>query len=411
MLKTQLSKDYFWNTASSIIGSISMVLMLIAVTRVNGVYAGGVFSLATAAGQQFQTLGAYEVRPYQSTDVRYRFTFGVYLSTRVITVTAMMACIAIYAALSGRPIQEALAIFLLAALRFFDAFEDAFYGEFQRIGRLDIAGKTNFFRVLTTMATFVMSIVATRSLIWSAAITFAISFIAMIALIMPPARTLFSLRPSIDLRPIGELLVTCLPLFLSAFLSMYLSNAPRYAIDNYLTTELQGYYGILFMPALAINVLAMFVFRPLLTRMANHWVKNEAALFRALFGRGMVGVVIASLLTFAVTWAIGIPLLNLLFSVHLDRFLNVLLILVTGGAFNAATVVLYYALATMRLQRAIFLDYLAVAILTFFFSRVLVSSFGLLGAAFTFVISMLLLSIAFALTLVYGLHHPHTDRL
>ena len=60
-IDSQLGRDYLWNTASSIIGSASMVIMALVVSRFLGGYAAGVFTLATAAGQQFQTLGAYEV--------------------------------------------------------------------------------------------------------------------------------------------------------------------------------------------------------------------------------------------------------------------------------------------------------------------------------------------------------------
>lgn len=80
-IDSQLGRDYLWNTASSIIGSASMVIMALVVSRFLGGYAAGVFTLATAAGQQFQTLGAYEVRPYQATDVRHRFSFPTYFAT------------------------------------------------------------------------------------------------------------------------------------------------------------------------------------------------------------------------------------------------------------------------------------------------------------------------------------------
>ena len=53
----------------SVMNAASSVLMLLAVTRILGVYAGGVFSLAYAVSQQFQTIGAFEMRPYQATNL------------------------------------------------------------------------------------------------------------------------------------------------------------------------------------------------------------------------------------------------------------------------------------------------------------------------------------------------------
>ena len=46
-------------------------------------------------------------------------------------------------------------------------------------------------------------------------------------------------------------------------------NVPRYAIDHFLDSAAQGYFAIIYMPAVAINLLSLLVFRPLLTRMAR----------------------------------------------------------------------------------------------------------------------------------------------
>lgn len=400
-MKSQLGRDYFWNTASSLMGSASMVLMLLVVTRAAGVYAAGIFTLATAVGQQLQTLGAYEVRPYQATDVRARFSFGTYYASRIITVAAMIVGIVAYALVSGRPSNEMVLLILVASLRVFDAFEDVFYGEFQRLRRLDIAGRANFFRVFVTTLAMSISIYVTGDLLISTVITIAASLIAMLALIFPAARSLFSMRPVFSFAPIRQLLLECLPLFLAAFLAMYLANAPRFAIERFLSMEYQAYYGILFMPALAINILAMFIFRPLLTRMAIKWSDGDSRGFKQLIVRGIQGVVAASMLTMIVVYFFGIEILNFLYSVDLSLFTTPLLVLVLGGAFNAAVVILYYALTTMRQQRIVFAGYALGAIAVTALAAVLVPANGILGAAIAYGIAMLLLMVGFGAVLIY----------
>lgn len=51
----------------------------------------------------------------------------------------------------------------------------------------------------------------------------------------------------------------------------YLNNAPKYAINTYYDETVQNSYNILFMPAFVINLLSLFVFRPLLTDLAKDW--------------------------------------------------------------------------------------------------------------------------------------------
>ena len=55
---SSLKRDYFWNTLGSIMNAASSVILLLVTTRVMGEYWAGIFSIAYAVGQQFQTVGA-----------------------------------------------------------------------------------------------------------------------------------------------------------------------------------------------------------------------------------------------------------------------------------------------------------------------------------------------------------------
>ena len=74
-MQSQVKKDYFWNTMGSGITAVFSVVVLWAVTRIMGPYVGGVFAFGYAVSQQLQTVGAYEIRTYQATDVREVFKF------------------------------------------------------------------------------------------------------------------------------------------------------------------------------------------------------------------------------------------------------------------------------------------------------------------------------------------------
>ena len=249
-----LGRDYLWNTLGSVMNAAASVVLLLVTTRVLGSYWGGVFSIAYAVGQQFQTLGAFEMRPMQSTDVEKEHTFSTYLASRILTTLCMVGCIVGYALLSTDIAEEFLLIVLIAGLKIFDVLEDVFHGAFQQNGRLDVAGKAFFFRSLVTTTVFIVALVLSKSL--SAT---------------PPTKQLLAPPGRFDVRDMFRLLGSCLPLFAGAFLAMYLSNAPKFGLDAYMAKDFQAYYSALFMPALAINLLSAFVFRPLLTRLAVDW--------------------------------------------------------------------------------------------------------------------------------------------
>ena len=401
--KTSQARDYFWNTAASLALSLTTAVLLLVVQRTADLWAAGVFALANAVGQQFQALGMYEVRTYHVTDARHRFSFGTYLATRLVTVGAMIVGIIGYAVVSGTDLISTVLIAMIASLRVFDAFEDVFYCEFQREGRLDIAGKACFVRTVTTIVVFSATLVATRNMLLAAAVTLVVSTIVLLGAYLPPARGVFELRPRWGLRPIGQVLVECLPLFLASFIALYLANAPRFAIHRYLDPERQGYFAIIFMPAYTINLLSFVIFRPLLTQMANRWVAADRAGFAVIVRKGLLGALAAFAAVALVTYAIGAPALRLVYGTDVSGSMLELMVLVAGGALNAAGVVLYYALTTMRLQRLVFAGYIAAAGAVTLLCAVLVPPYALLGASLAYTGAMAVLAIVFLLSLFLAL--------
>ena len=409
----QLGRDYLWNTAASLMSSLAVVIMGVAIMRsgttdsfARAQY--GLFTLALAIGQQYQTVGLYEVRTFHVTDVRRRFDFGTYLSTRLLTCLVMVGLIAYHSwsASTKDPYPAFTVIAAMALLRIFDAFEDVYYSEFQRSGRLDIAGKACFARIFTT--TFLWSGLYwfTQDLLVSTIITFVVTCVVLVVAYGLPARGVFSLLPSFNVRGITGILWECLPLFIAAFLNQYLANAPRFAIHASLGDEELGVFAIIYMPAVAINMLSLFVFRPLLTRMALRWAEGKRREFLSIIRKGLVTTAGAFVVVAAVTYVIGAPLLTLVFGTDVSGYVGELMVLVLAGALNAAAVILYYALATMRRLRAVLVAYVVAGGTAYLIAPMLTKSHAMMGASLAYATTMGLLAILFVVFMLIPTHRP-----
>ena len=403
----QLGRDYLWNTAASLMSSLAVVIMGVAIVRSGATDSFaraqyGLFTLALAIGQQYQTVGLYEVRTFHVTDVRRRFDFGTYLSTRLLTCLVMVGLIAYHTwtASTKEPYPAFTVIAAMALLRIFDAFEDVYYSEFQRSGRLDIAGKACFARIFTT--TFLWSGLYwfTQDLLTSTLITFAVTCVVLIVAYGLPARGVFPLLPSLNVRGVAGILWECLPLFVAAFLNQYLANAPRFAIHAALGDEELGVFAIIYMPAVAINMLSLFVFRPLLTRMALRWTEGKRGEFFSIVRRGLLTTAGAFAIVAAVTYMIGPPLLALVFGTDVSGYVGELMVLVLAGALNAASVILYYALATMRRLRAVLAVFVAAGATAYLLAPALTRSLVMMGASLAYAATMGLLALLFALVML-----------
>ena len=403
----QLGRDYLWNTAASLMSSLAVVIMGVAIMRSGATDSFaraqyGLFTLALAIGQQYQTVGLYEVRTFHVTDVRRRFNFGTYLSTRLLTCLVMVGLIAYHSwtASTKDPYPAFTVIAAMALLRIFDAFEDVYYSEFQRAGRLDIAGKACFLRIFTT--TFLWSGLYwfTQDLLTSTLITFAVTCVVLVVAYGLPARGVFPLLPSFNLRGIAGILWECLPLFLAAFLNQYLANAPRFAIHAALGDEELGVFAIIYMPAVAINMLSLFVFRPLLTRMALRWTEGKRGEFFAIVRKGLLTTAGAFVIVAAVTYVIGSPLLTLVFGTDVSGYVAELMVLVLAGALNAASVILYYALATMRRLHAVLAVFAVTGATAYLIAPALTRSYAMMGASLAYAATMGLLALLFTIVML-----------
>ena len=400
----QLGRDYLWNTAASLMSSLAVVIMGVAIVRSGATDSFaraqyGLFTLALAIGQQYQTVGLYEVRTFHVTDVRRRFDFGTYLSTRLLTCLVMVALITYHSwnASTHDPYPAFTVIAAMPLLRIFDAFEDVYYSEFQRSGRLDIAGKACFARIFTT--TFLWSGLYwfSQDLLLSTLVTFALTCVVLVVAYGLPARGVFSLLPSLNIRGITGILWECLPLFIAAFLNQSLANAPRFAIHASLGDEELGVFAIIYMPAVAINMLSLFVFRPLLTRMAMRWTERKQGEFFSIVRRGLLTTAGAFAVVATVTYVIGAPLLTLVFGTDVSGYVGELMVLVLAGALNAAGVILYYALATMRRLRAVLVAYVAAGATAYVIAPLLTNSHAMMGASLAYAATMGLLAILFTI--------------
>ena len=73
MKETTAKKKFMWNMAGSLCNSLSSMLLLIIVNRISGESRGGFFALAYSTAQLLFSVGGFEIRPVQSTDIKNKF--------------------------------------------------------------------------------------------------------------------------------------------------------------------------------------------------------------------------------------------------------------------------------------------------------------------------------------------------
>lgn len=395
---------YAWNSFSGLMFAMQSAVMLIVITRTNGLEDAGVFSIAYAIGSLMSFIGEYGVRKYQVSDIKEKVSFTDYHSHRVFTCLIMTAVFTIYVGagyLRGQySPYKFWVIMFVCLLKLVEAYSDVYYARYQQSRRLDVAAKTNTFRIGIAMAACMISLVITHNLLISVIIWFIVALVTMVMSSMLVASEFGGIHFRINKDALFKLTKECLPLFIGSFLLLYIGNAPKYAIDATLDDTAQACYNFIFMPVFVIGLLANFVFNPILVKLAHKWDRREMKVFTRIIVRQLGVITAITLLAIAVAMTIGCPVLGWLYNADLHEFRMHLTILMVGGGLLALVNFFTVVVTVVRGQKHLMFGYVAAAIVAKLLSNRFVAGYGIMGAAVLYTVLMLLLSLAFAVVLI-----------
>lgn len=346
-----------WNMISSILYSVQSALLLLVITRTNGLYDAGVFTIAYTMTQMMSALGSYGMRSFQVSDVNREYTFHTYFTSRIVSVAVMIVFCISYAIIQGYDKNKMIIALLLCVYRVVDNSEDVFHGEMQKEMRLDIASKIMSIRIFLASAGFTVAYVITKNLIVASATLMLMAVVISLFLNMLVKDVFKDISLKVSFEKVHKLLIVCLPLCLSNYFYTYLVNAPKYAIDRNYSEEVQSIFSILFMPIFVINMLSSFIFKPFITGMSVMWnegqkkkfvmtVLKQAALIAALTIIIMIGCA-----------TVGIDLLGMLYGVNLSDYRWLFTLLMMFGGFAAMVAFLVVVLTIMRKQNYVIAAY------------------------------------------------------
>lgn len=392
-------KNVIWNAVAGIINAGEAVVILAAVSRVNGLRDAGVLTLAFSLANLFMTIGKFGVRNYQVAHDGEDFSFRTFFHLRIITVSMMflvsLGYVLYYFVRNQYTIEKCVVIFFVCLWYAVEAFEDVFVGKYQAIGRLDVGSQIFSFRWIITIVTFIIVDLIYRNIVLASICAFAVGLlfgIVSIAFTYSKYKNAENIQTN---RGLKVLFKESIALCISSFLYFYMTNIPKYAINSYLGDELQAIYGYISMPIFVITLLNSFIYQPQLTKYVVEWRENRVDLFVNRVIRQLLLVLLIILVCLAGAYILGIPVLSILYHENLDIYRVHLLILLLGGGLLAVGAFLANMLTIINEQRKGLMGYVLVSVVGYMIVNGMVEKFQLTGAVWGYTITMFLLAIIF----------------
>ena len=403
---------YVWNAINAMFSAFQCPVVLMFITRISGMHDAGVFSIAFAVSNLLLYIGLYGLRRFQASDIDEEFKFADYNGMRFITCGAMIMASFAYCLygsyFNNYSMTKAAIVFLVCILKLVQAYTDVIHGNMQQKGRLDVAAKCSAVRYVLEVIAIIVTLFITGDLLMSCAVSAVVSVTVMLLTSVAAGRKYCdTFIPRFGRSEIKTLMIDGFPLFASLFLNMYISNAPKYAIDTYLTEEIQAVYNLIFMPAFMVMLLSNFIFNPIIKSYAELWLSDDPEQHRELKRRirsQLLVVLGLTILGLAVAATIGLPMLGLIFGTDLSEYKKELCIVMIGGGALAYAQYFSTVITIIREQKSMIICYGIAAAAAYGLSGILVKTYGIVGAAIMYAVIMVVLAALLAVITMSKLH-------
>ncbi len=390
MTNYSLKKDYIWNTIGVFAQNAISPLLLIVVTRVNGIFDSGIFSFAFSVAIVFWAFGMWGGRTYQVSDVTKEFTSHNYIMVRLILAVVMIIGAIIFITTNH---YDAIKSWIIIALVLFKAIEsiaDSFYGILQIHGHLYVSGKSLLYKAILGIGAFLAAEAIWHSVLVGCLGIIGVNILVLLAYDIPNVLELEKLSFGVrqitrQLQAATAIIRRCAPIAVIIFLTMFSLNIPRYFIDMFHEDQV-GPFGIIAMPITLIALVITFVLQPNIVQLSQILEKKRFTIFNSMVTKLAAVSFGIGLVVLLVTYVLGVPLLQFVFGVSFEAYRLPLMIIVIGAIANAIVTVYINVLTIMRYFKAQFYVLLTTNVVLVMVSAILVKQYGILGGASLFAI-------------------------
>ena len=379
-------KDYIWNSIGSFLQSAISPILLIVITRLNGVGDSGLFSFAMSLSVVFWAISLWGGRTYQVSDVKKEFFSGDYIVVRFISSLIVAVFSISFCELSGYDLIKTELIMVLVSFKILESIADSMYGVLQIHNKLYIVGISLTIKSVFGFIIFAIVDILTKNIVYGALSIFLVNIVVVIFYDIPWMKHVESVGlTKKNIMQAGKIMKKTAEVFVVVFLTMFSLNIPRYFLDKYHYDQI-GYFGIMAMPITLLTLFISFVLQPNVVNLSELLKKKKIKEFTNIVSKIDFITFTLGILFVVSSYLIGVWALNTVFGIDINNFRIDLTIMVIGAVANAFVSIYVNLLIILRRFKGQFYTLLVTNILAVILSVCLIDRLAMLGSVLVFMI-------------------------
>lgn len=379
-------KDYIWNSIGSFLQSAISPILLIVITRLNGVGDSGLFSFAMSLSVVFWAISLWGGRTYQVSDVKKEFSSGDYIVVRFISSLIVAVFSISFCILSGYDLIKTELIMVLVSFKILESIADSMYGVLQIHNKLYIVGISLTIKSVFGFIIFAIVDILTKNIVYGALSIFIVNIAVVIFYDIPWMKHVESVGlTKKNIMQAVKIMKKTAEVFVVVFLTMFSLNIPRYFLDKYHYDQI-GYFGIMAMPITLLTLFISFVLQPNVVNLSELLKKKKIKEFTKIVSKIDFITFTLGILFVISSYLIGVWILNIVFGIDINNFRIDLTIMVIGAVANAFVSIYVNLLIILRRFKGQFYTLLVTNILAAVLSVYLIDRLAMLGSVLVFMI-------------------------
>ena len=317
-------KNMFWNSFGSLTYFGCQWLMTVLVVRLSGGFSdAGVLALVMSIYNIFQPFASYRLYTFQVSDVTQENTTGEYLAFRTITCFGAFSVCALYA-FGICSFGTFLAVVLFCLFSVISLLIEVWHAKEQLSGRMDYMGKSLALQGALSLGSF-SAVLYTLHNIQLAILSMVVATLMVAILYDLPRYSSFErFHFGISLEKAIVLIRQCFPIVLSAVAFSAALSIGRQYLSYLYGEDLLGIYASIAAPAAIVQMGATYIYTPLLSIFAQHYINGNKKAIIHLFRKTVVGILLVGMLATALLRLLAPWIFPILFGSDIQPYLYLL---------------------------------------------------------------------------------------
>lgn len=242
-----------WSLIGNLVFALSQWMILSLLARFGSAIDLGIYTLGLALTAPVVQFFSFELRTVLATDSKSQYSFQQYFGSRVIHLLIGYLIIIPIALFYSRDTITTWALLLIGLIKIFEALSDLCMGFYQKKSRIDLIGKSQFYRgIFSLIISFSLYSTTQNINIMLIGLLF-VMVLRFLYYDINHLRNYTKTNPIYDLSAF-KLIKLFLPLGITALISSLVPNVPRYFLDYFVGVEAVGIYSALYYILVAGNM-------------------------------------------------------------------------------------------------------------------------------------------------------------